>query len=81
MTPKEPVSLCRFCKSPFAPRDPLVSGGSKQEFCSANHRKLFHKYGGQTFVKQVDRIRREVLVAIRKELPDLIEHAMRQRNL
>ena len=73
MTHKE-IILCRYCKAPFKPRE---SGGSKQEFCSAAHRKLFNKYGGQTFTKQVDRIRREVLIEVRRDLRTMVAEEIR----
>lgn len=65
MTLGKRIYRCRYCKSPFLPRS---SGGTKQEFCSADHRKKFHKNGGDL----VYRVGREVLAAVRKELPAMI---------
>ena len=60
-TPIKP-SFCRYCRAPFLPRS---SGGTKQEFCTPAHRKLFDKYGNQSMLRQVARIHREATDAVR----------------
>jgi len=73
MTTKPAVAVCKFCRVAFQPRS---SGGSKQGFCCPNHRKLFHAYGGRSTAKLAQRIIREVLAAVRAELPALVSEAV-----
>src|SRR5215470_1257764 len=73
MTTKPAVAVCKFCRVAFQPRS---GGGSKQGFCCPNHRKLFHAYGGRSTAKLAQRIIREVLAAVRAELPALVSEAV-----
>ena len=51
-----PQKRCKYCRAKFTPR----AQGSEQLFCSANHRKNYHKYGTLPFDRLMDRVRKEL---------------------
>jgi hypothetical protein len=55
---------CRYCRAVFYPR--TGKGGSRQEFCCAEHRKNFWRYGGLPFDKLMSRLEREFRKIIRE---------------
>jgi hypothetical protein len=61
---------CRYCRAPFEPR--TGTGGSSQQFCSAGHRKAFHKYGTVTIQKLAARIKKEVRETMAQEIKEQV---------
>jgi hypothetical protein len=61
---------CLYCKARFFPK--RVSG-KPEKFCSPNHRKAFHRYGGLPFDKLMARIQKEVRAIVKEEIRKEVE--------
>jgi len=68
--PRDPYRMrpCRLCKAKFRPTTHVVACADSQEFCCANHRKEYWKYGGLPFNKLMVRIEKRCREIAREEM-------------
>ena len=69
---------CRLCKAKFKPTTHVVACADSQQFCCANHRKEYWKYGGLPFEKLMVRIEKRCREVAREEADSALRNATAQ---